>query len=547
MDYYNKYIKYKTKYLNLKYDNNQYGGGIVPCDKGYTNALETCWAVSILMILCFGHLTSNQLNEIMILFYQNVDSTIRLSLKPLHPIVENARIKGNISNFIDSKIKRNIKLFTHVFERYNIFDTQKRKYVDNILHKFCERYYAKIIEQPISTKISKYEFMSLKDNPGRCERRIAENFQNLFVDKHIIRSDFREGIESWYLFCNLLSIFFLDYKVSFKNYYDNFNKIIFDDNNDLGIVIVIDEHVCCLFICNKEEKFYNDNNKVVHNCKWKELLKTSNNNLYVVKNGSLTLIHDKPDPSQKDKLFKVEFLTVISKYTEKDTELDTDIKKFLEFKDLGEIKDYELQYQAASYYYNNRKFTEAVELYTIGAIKGYHWSQYMLGQMYLSAKGVEQNIDTAIEWLILAADNDIVDAQYLLGKIYFDNIYVNQDINTAKKWLELAANNGHADAQNLMGHIYYDKSYGIQNMDTAKKFFMLAAKNNHPDAQYMLGYMYQDGQAGVINREIAKKWFKLAADNGHNIALSELQDMEFEDSKAWDNDREIDFDTPLVL
>ena len=52
MDYY-KYIKYKTKYLNLKYDNNQYGGGVVPCDKGYTNMLGTCWAVSILMIFCF--------------------------------------------------------------------------------------------------------------------------------------------------------------------------------------------------------------------------------------------------------------------------------------------------------------------------------------------------------------------------------------------------------------------------------------------------------------------------------------------------------------
>ena len=33
MDYYNKYIKYKTKYLELKYD-NQYGG-TVSCEKGY--------------------------------------------------------------------------------------------------------------------------------------------------------------------------------------------------------------------------------------------------------------------------------------------------------------------------------------------------------------------------------------------------------------------------------------------------------------------------------------------------------------------------------
>ena len=45
MDYYNKYVKYKTKYLNLKYDNNQYGGGIVSCHIRYKNAHGTCWTL----------------------------------------------------------------------------------------------------------------------------------------------------------------------------------------------------------------------------------------------------------------------------------------------------------------------------------------------------------------------------------------------------------------------------------------------------------------------------------------------------------------------
>jgi hypothetical protein len=46
MDYYNKYLKYKTKYLNLKYYNNQYGGKnkfiCEPDPKGKYPTYDTC-------------------------------------------------------------------------------------------------------------------------------------------------------------------------------------------------------------------------------------------------------------------------------------------------------------------------------------------------------------------------------------------------------------------------------------------------------------------------------------------------------------------------
>ena len=63
MDYYNKYVKYKTKYLNLKYDNNQYGGGVLKCEIEHVNFRESCWDGSILMILSFGDLTRDLLND----------------------------------------------------------------------------------------------------------------------------------------------------------------------------------------------------------------------------------------------------------------------------------------------------------------------------------------------------------------------------------------------------------------------------------------------------------------------------------------------------
>ena len=53
MELYNKYIKYKKKYLSLK---NQLGG-LIDCDDKYyffENFQGTCWMISILMIL-FSH------------------------------------------------------------------------------------------------------------------------------------------------------------------------------------------------------------------------------------------------------------------------------------------------------------------------------------------------------------------------------------------------------------------------------------------------------------------------------------------------------------
>ena len=239
MDYYNKYLKYKNKYLELKHNNNQYGGSVIPCDLGFKNIKGSCWAIAIQMILCFGHFTSGQINCVMESFNnESVDEIIK-----------------NADRFINqqiTKVKANTEL-TNVFEPYDIFNEKKIGFLKIILHKFIERYYNKVMNKQFTPKPEKID---PDTNQLRCEFQIAINFKRLFKTESVntnyekLPKSFGGKIDSKYLFCNLLSIFFLDYKVSFTNYYENFNSIKFNPETDLGIGISIPKHSCCLFICN---------------------------------------------------------------------------------------------------------------------------------------------------------------------------------------------------------------------------------------------------------------------------------------------------------
>ena len=568
MDYY-KYIKYKTKYVNLKYDNNQYGGGIVPCDKGYKNALGTCWAVAQQTILSSGHLTSDPLNEIMKSFHTGDGSV--------------TTIKGNMELFIEEQIKKvqsNTEL-TNAFAHYKIFEANKIDFLKDILRTFIERYYNKFINIPFTSKPPIIDLENPETKKKRCEYRMAEDFQNLFDFSHIKKRDENsEHIYGQYLFCNLLSIFLLDYKVSFTKYYDNFNKIEFDDENDLGILIHINGHVCCLFICNGEEKFYNDNDKQIYNCKWKDLLLqgTAGKQLYIIK-GCLKFIDDiKTYDGDIKKISKVLSLTFISKHTKEDTTLDKDIKRLLEFKKLDEIKDRNIQFLLAEYYNRIGNFAEARKLYGLSANQGYYISQHNLGIILYNGDNHVIDLDLAREYFKLAADQGFAVAQYMLGRMLYKGEGGSKDYNLAREYFKLAADQGFANAQYMLGMMLYkgeggskdynlareyvklaadqgytvamnlkfeldllsvdytrldndnvfrlaDELYKSGNYPEAKLRFTYAAYKGHTKSQYMLGLMLYDGEGGEKDKDMARTMCQLAADQDHADAQYMLGSM----------------------
>jgi hypothetical protein len=388
--YYNKYLIYKKKYLQLK---NQVGGEDF-CDKAYENLLGTCWAVDIQTMITFGQATSKALQEVMTSFnFYTKNKFINERIK---------YFKDNLS-FIDLYIVK-------------ILDDSKSIFLKNILDKFIDRYHSKVLnfKNPKAPEI-----LDHYKNKGRCELVIAQNFKKLFNYPILtINADSYEAdVLSQFLFANLLSLFFLNHKVSFTNHYDNFNLINFDINNDLGIIIQIESHYCCLYICDGKQKFYNDNNKIVYDCEWIKLLKTTNT-LYVEKDKNLSFINYDAHPN-KQNLKKVKYLTVISKHN-RDSDLDKEIKNILK-NNYSSIKDRELQFLIGFKFENGlgvaEDKAEAMRWYRLAAAQGYAAAQNNLGWMFDNGLGVAEDKAEAVRWYRLAAAQG-----YAAAQINLDNI-----------------------------------------------------------------------------------------------------------------------------
>ena len=518
MDYY-KYIKYKTKYIELKYD-NQYGGGSALCELGYTNVLGTCWMSALLAILCFGDLTGSMIHyEINAYKTESVEE-----------------IKKYAGKFIEEKIREiqrdnKIKL-PAAFNIFSIFSDNKIGYVKTILHKFIERYYNKVMNIQFGKKP---ENTNPKTNQDRCERLIGENFHKLFKSYHIKYKGLGASVPHQYLFCNLLSIFFLDYKVSFRNYYNNFSVIDFDDENDLGILIHINGHVCCLYMCNGRQKFYNDNNNTVYDCEWVDLLKKSSatNLLYIEEDECLTIIDNITSYTGYSKIFKVVSLTVISKYITKYTNLDNDITAFLEFSsDIKTIKDPSIltligdsYHVIGDSYHDNTQLDKAKEMYKLAADQGYVHGQYSFGAMLYKGDGGKTYDEQARQLFTLAANQGEIDAQYFLGLMLYDGQGGDQDFNKARQMFILAANNDHVKAANMLGLMLYEGKGGDTDLEEARKMFEFAASQGNDKAQFMLGLMLYEGLGGYTDLKEARKMFDFAASQGNDKAKFMLGKM----------------------
>ena len=73
--------------------------------------------------------------------------------------------------------------------------------------------------------------------------------------------------------------------------------------------------------------------------------------------------------------------------------------------------------------------------------------------MYYFGIGVEQGIPKAMEWYIIAADQDLDLAQLNIGGLYENGYGVPQDYDKAFKWYKKAADQGNQQASNRIGRL----------------------------------------------------------------------------------------------
>lgn len=192
----------------------------------------------------------------------------------------------------------------------------------------------------------------------------------------------------------------------------------------------------------------------------------------------------------------------------------------------------ELRHQAWRAYHIDKNFERAAELHQQAAEEGNTAAMLALGEQYLFEKGVRENVDLGLTWLLRAAEADDPRACYRLASLMELSDKIDHDTKAAEKWARRAIELGHAGAERFLTIIYYNRvkdivdedvergwdAFGDDNLDEAAGLLLKPAEAGNADATFKLGKVEQFRK----NYEQANNWFRKATESQDRMAPYEL-------------------------
>ena len=109
-----------------------------------------------------------------------------------------------------------------------------------------------------------------------------------------------------------------------------------------------------------------------------------------------------------------------------------------------------LQMQLANANYVAKQYQVALGLIEPLAKAGHSEAQYRLGEMYLTGRGVEYNVDRAGHWFGLGATQKYIPAMFDIAVMKEHGVGPGKDLIGAGQLYYQAAQAGHEEAQNLL-------------------------------------------------------------------------------------------------
>ncbi len=153
-------------------------------------------------------------------------------------------------------------------------------------------------------------------------------------------------------------------------------------------------------------------------------------------------------------------------------------------------------------------------------------AQMAVALAYQSGTEVPQNMTEAAKWFREAALTGNLDAQFRLAAIVSKGAKgLTQDLPTAVKLYQTGADKGHAESQNMLGQLYQNGTGVPKDMSKAYAWFQKAADARLPVAENNLGIMYLNGVGVTRDLSAAFKLFDRAAQKGDGWGLNNLGGM----------------------
>ena len=147
------------------------------------------------------------------------------------------------------------------------------------------------------------------------------------------------------------------------------------------------------------------------------------------------------------------------------------------------------------------------------AERGVADAQVALGVMYLTAQGVEPDVEKALSWLLKAADQSDSNALCNLGIVFDTGFFGTRppDAIEALKWFRRAASQGHDEAQYNLGVAYAEGKGVTSDRARAIRWWREAAEAGNARAQYNIAVSYSNGEGVARDDAQAVAWWSKAA------------------------------------
>lgn len=130
-------------------------------------------------------------------------------------------------------------------------------------------------------------------------------------------------------------------------------------------------------------------------------------------------------------------------------------------------------------------------------------AQMKLAIIYLQGKGVPADVDKAIYYYRLAAEQDVAFAQHRLARLYLDGEKITPDPDQALGWMLRAAKLGFVPAQLELSQIFRDGIFTPRDLIAAYKWLAIAASLTSDD----LGSRQQELEQQMTFTERARARF----------------------------------------
>lgn len=170
-------------------------------------------------------------------------------------------------------------------------------------------------------------------------------------------------------------------------------------------------------------------------------------------------------------------------------------------------------------------YNGAAKAFEQAALGGDAAAQVLLGDLYLSGKGVEQNYVKARGWYVKAVKAGNAQAQHRLGVLYKHGWGVKQDINLAMSWFEQSAPQGFAQGQYELGLLLLNGQTAPAQMAEGLQWIRKAAEQGLAEAAFTLASSIEHGKGTLPSLHDAVHWYREAAERGHvpaQFALAEI-------------------------